>query len=301
MSDFCIRCIRLSILAALLIVSACVSGPTSSGGRAPSGEGGYYKIGSPYKINGKWYRPAVDNDYVEVGIASWYGRDFHGRKTANGETFDMNAISAAHTTLPMPSYVEVKNLKNGKKIVVRVNDRGPFAKNRIIDLSRAAARKLGFEHEGVAKVRVRYVGRAPLPGEERQYAQPAIAPKTVALKTKPVPNPVSIPRQAQIREAVPVSASADPIANMINSEQGRYALPVDGLSIRVAQSYVFEEIEQIEETVRPHGAVRIFGDTNGLYRIELGPFANAESANQRLVALHEAGYNQAVIVRTGQL
>ena len=143
----------------LLAITACsvTPRPSVSGATDP-----HYKIGKPYKINGQWYRPADDPNYEKVGTASWYGRDFHGRMTANGEIFDMNLMSAAHTTLPLPSMVEVTNLKNGKRAIVRVNDRGPFAHNRIIDLSREAARELGFEGDGLAKVRVKYIGRAPL-------------------------------------------------------------------------------------------------------------------------------------------
>ncbi len=114
-----------------------------------------YKVGNPYKINGKWYYPAVDYDYDETGMASWYGPNFHGKSTANGEVFDQNKISAAHKTLPLPSIVKVTNLDNGMVLQkVRVNDRGPFAKNRIIDLSKKAAEELGFVNKGVARVRV---------------------------------------------------------------------------------------------------------------------------------------------------
>lgn len=114
----------------------------------------------PYKIGGKTYKPEHDPNYDEVGIASWYGGKHHGRMTADGEIFDQNAPSAAHKTLPLPSIVEVKNLDNGKKIRVRVNDRGPFADGRILDLSKEAARQLGMLEAGLAKVRVRYVGPA---------------------------------------------------------------------------------------------------------------------------------------------
>ena len=125
-----------------------------------------YKIGTPYKINGKWYYPAVDYDYEEIGIASWYGPGFHGKKTANGEIFDQNKVSAAHRTLPMPSIVRVTNLDNGKVLPkVRVNDRGPFAGNRIIDLSKKAAQELGFVNTGIAKVKVEI-----LENESREHA-----------------------------------------------------------------------------------------------------------------------------------
>ena len=119
------------------------------------GDNPTYKVGNPYKINGKWYYPAINYEYDEVGYASWYGPGFHGKKTANGEIFNQNLISAAHRTLPLPSIVKVTNLENGKVLsFVRVNDRGPFADNRIIDLSFAAASVLGFVNKGTAKVRV---------------------------------------------------------------------------------------------------------------------------------------------------
>ncbi|MGI9408069.1 MAG: septal ring lytic transglycosylase RlpA family protein [Hyphomicrobiaceae bacterium] len=128
--------------------------------------GGYAKVGSPYRIGMRWYHPKVDNRYDRTGTASWYGKDFHGKKTANGEYFDMRRLSAAHPTLPLPSLVSVTNLANGRSVVVRVNDRGPYAHNRLIDLSREAARLLDFEHLGTARVRVAYVGKAPLNGDD---------------------------------------------------------------------------------------------------------------------------------------
>ena len=130
--------------------------------------GGVYKIGTPYKVAGRWYVPKLDPDYNRTGIASWYGDAFHGRKTANGEIYDMNALTAAHPTMPLPSYALVTNLKNGRKVLVRVNDRGPYARERIIDLSRAAATALGFRGHGLARVRVRYAGRAPLNGSDHR-------------------------------------------------------------------------------------------------------------------------------------
>ena len=116
-----------------------------------------YKIGKPYKIKGALYEPKIDYDYLEVGIASWYGPDFHNKKTANGEIFDQNSLSAAHRTLPLPSIVIVTNLENGRSVKVRVNDRGPFAKSRIIDVSKHAAEILDFTAQGTAPVRVQIV------------------------------------------------------------------------------------------------------------------------------------------------
>lgn len=128
--------------------------------------GGAYRVGKPYQIAGRTYTPEENARYSAVGIASWYGDDFHGRKTANGEVFDMNSIAAAHPTLPMPSYVRVTNLGNNRSLIVRVNDRGPYHENRVIDVSMRAAHLLGFHSNGTAKVRVDYVGRASLQGSD---------------------------------------------------------------------------------------------------------------------------------------
>lgn len=116
---------------------------------------GTYKVGKPYQVEGLWYYPKVDLAYDERGVASWYGPNFHGKKTANGEIFDMTLISAAHKTLPMPSVVRVTNLENGRSLIIRINDRGPFVRGRIIDLSRRAAELLGFSNKGTAMVHVR--------------------------------------------------------------------------------------------------------------------------------------------------
>lgn len=144
-----------------------ISQQSGYGQRAMPKGGGVYKVGKPYQIAGRWYHPREEPDYVESGIASWYGADFHGRKTANGEIYDMNALTAAHRTLPMPSYAYVTALKTGRTVLVRINDRGPFAGNRIIDLSKATATALGIKSDGISKVRVRYAGRAPLNGDDR--------------------------------------------------------------------------------------------------------------------------------------
>ncbi|MEQ1716739.1 MAG: septal ring lytic transglycosylase RlpA family protein [Hyphomicrobium sp.] len=139
-------------------------------GTMPKGGGGF-KLGSPYKVAGRWYVPREEPGYDRAGTGSWYGDDFHGRKTANGEIFDMHALTAAHPTLPLPSYAYVTNTENGRTILVRVNDRGPYVSDRIIDLSHASARALGYAGQGRARVRVRYGGRAPMNGDDRRERQ----------------------------------------------------------------------------------------------------------------------------------
>ncbi len=179
-----IRRVRtLAVLSSLVAVAGCGSvdslgskidpiwGVSTSprviaeGEPVPRGGGGY-KVGKPYTIGGRTYFPAENPNYVAEGQASWYGKDFHGRKTANGEIFDMASISAAHKTLPMPSYVRVTNLSNDRSIVVRVNNRGPYVGDRLIDVSYKTAELLGFAKNGVARVRVQYLGRAPLDDDD---------------------------------------------------------------------------------------------------------------------------------------
>ncbi len=148
--------------------------------------GGHYKVGRPYSVNGRTYYPAEEPSYRAEGIASWYGPDFHGRLTANGEIYNMHGYSAAHPTLPLPSYARITNLGNGKSMIVRVNNRGPFVHNRLVDLSVGTAKALGFYGHGLARVRVEYVGRAPIEGSDDRMllatlreGSPAPAPSTV--------------------------------------------------------------------------------------------------------------------------
>lgn len=148
---------------------------TSARTRLPRG-GGREQIGKPYMVAGKMYYPREEKNYTKVGKASWYGNAFHGRLTANGEIYDMTHLTAAHPTMPLPSYARVTNLKDGSSVIVRVNDRGPYASGRIIDLSRRAAELLDYTHSGVAQVKVEYVGRAPLEGDDDSYLMASYHP-----------------------------------------------------------------------------------------------------------------------------
>ena len=177
--------------------------------------GGTYRVGKPYTVAGRVYVPEEDVNYREDGLASWYGDDFHGRLTANGEVFDMASLTAAHPTLPMPCYARVTNLSNGKSLIVRVNDRGPYHGNRLIDVSNKAAELLEFKGNGVARVRVEYVGRAPLEGsDDRQLI--------ATLRTgMPAPSP-SMVRVASARAFVPeISSHGRPIRGEVPMPEGR--------------------------------------------------------------------------------
>ena len=190
--------------------------------------GGTYRVGKPYIVAGRVYVPEEDVNYREEGLASWYGDDFHGRLTANGEVFDMGALTAAHPTLPMPCYARVTNLGNGRSLIVRVNDRGPYHGNRLIDVSNKAAELLEFKGNGVARVRVEYVGRAPLEGSDDRLLM-------ATLRTGvPAPAP-SLVRVASARPFVPEMSSGRAIRGEVPMPEGRpYSLgstPADQASI----------------------------------------------------------------------
>src|SRR5450755_4443660 len=184
------------------------------GDPVPKG-GGTYRVGKPYTVAGRVYVPEEDTGYREEGMASWYGDDFHGRLTANGEVFDMASLTAAHPTLPMPCYARVTNLGNGISLIVRVNDRGPYHGNRLIDVSNRAAELLEFKGNGVARVRVEYVARAPLEGsDDRQLI--------ATLRTGvPAPSPSSV-RVASARPFIPeIPAQGRAIRGEVPMPEGR--------------------------------------------------------------------------------
>jgi rare lipoprotein A len=188
--------------------------------------GGTYRVGSPYMVGGRVYVPEENPHYRAEGLASWYGDDFHGRETANGEVFDRASISAAHPTLPLPSYVRVTNLSNGRSLIVRVNDRGPYHGNRIIDVSKRSAHLLGFHEQGTAMVRVEYVGRAPMAGSDDRLLEatlrqnePAPAPGAVRLAAALPPQPAP-PRNALFASASPGAGRAMSYADAPTGRDG---------------------------------------------------------------------------------
>ena len=191
---------ELALVVALgFVLAAC----SSSGSHVSDGRGaGYhrgqpsYKVGSPYQINGKWYYPKVDYGYEETGLASWYGEAFDGQATANGEIFNLNELSAAHKTLPLPSVVEVTNLRNGRSMQLRVNDRGPYVDGRIIDVSRRAAQLLGFEMAGTTPVRVRILKEESIQVAEaakRGQSGPVLLAAATSAATAPPARPAPLP------------------------------------------------------------------------------------------------------------
>jgi len=246
-------------------------------GTVPKG-GGRYKVGNPYTVNGKKYYPREDPTYNKVGSASWYGPTFDRRKTANGEYFDMTRLTAAHPTLPLPSFVRVTNLSNNKSAVLRVNDRGPFSKTRIIDLSKKSAEVLGFIKQGTARVRVQYVGRAPLNGDD--YYTYTASKKPGAARTK-VASTTAPPRQYS-----PQPQSEQPPLN-------------DGLYIQAASFANQGNARRLQTRLGSLGRVRVVAsDVNGqtFYRVRVGPIANNSEARIALRKVVDAGNTGAKLV-----
>ncbi len=243
-------------LALLLVLAACASNPKRPPASAAPNPG--VKIGKPYQVFGTWYSPADDRDYDARGLASWYGPGFHALSTANGERYNQDDVTAAHKTLPMPSWVEVENLDNGRKLVVRINDRGPFVAGRIIDLSRRSAQLLGVDRVGIARVRVRRVfpDKASLPAPVIAAAITPVAP--------PAP-PIPIPRGDSV--FIQVAALADP---------GRIAW--------------------LSGYLASFGPVVTEPAPGGLTRIRLGPYSDTAAADAVLAPLRQAGYSEARLI-----
>ncbi len=273
-----------------------------SGDEAPVAR---YKVGNPYQIDGIWYYPERDLNYDETGIASWYGDKFHGRPTANGEIFDANLISAAHKTLPMPSAVRVINLENGRSIILRVNDRGPFAAGRIIDLSREAARLLGFKEQGLARVRVQILAEESLRLEREARAGrfPDVSQKISAKKPKTTPALVpavsivtSQNSRVQAKQTAPQVSSLELLAaNRPVEDFG--AIDTD-IYIQVGS---FQELSNAENMLgRLDGidlaAISTF-DNDGqlIHRVLIGPMKTVNDADDTLTHILGRGFRGARI------
>ncbi|TPL80568.1 septal ring lytic transglycosylase RlpA family protein [Mesorhizobium sp. B2-3-14] len=189
--------------------------------------GGRDQLGKPYQVRGKWYYPKEDKKYAMVGLASWYGDAFHGRLTANGEVYDMAHLTAAHPTMPLPSYARVTNLETGSSVIVRVNDRGPYHEGRIIDVSERAAQMLDYDKVGTAKVKVEYVGRAPLDGNDDQYLMASYHPgNRIPDPSDGLPTGVMVAMNGP-SPSLPVGAAAVPFPGQLTDAaapmQGRMA------------------------------------------------------------------------------
>lgn len=231
--------------------------------------------GPPYQVSGRWYVPAYEPNYDEVGIASWYGPTFHGKDSASGEVFDEMAMTAAHPTLPIPSLVRVTNLENGKSVVVRLNDRGPFVDDRLIDLSRAAGKALDMHAKGTARVRVQYVGPAPAEAN----AAPAQAAKPLDVVGKPLA-PLARPQ------------APAPAARPVHEQTGFF--------LQAGSFADLANANALRDQLRASGPVSILAVTvNGsdYYRVMLGPWSTRDAAEDAQNRLTNAGTKTLVVAR----
>lgn len=320
---------------ALLLLTSCGSfdGQSNSGGKvmeqaplaaeapAPGVSDAPVRLGSPFQVGNVTYTPSDVAAYDEVGYASWYGAELAGRNTANGEVFMPTAISAAHKTLPMPSYVEVTALETGRTILVRVNDRGPFANDRLIDLSEGAAKQLGITAQGVAGVRVRKVNP---PQQERavlrsgQMASTRIdtpesllkilreklgkMPKPTSVASAPRPIPSKAAPAAGARPAPPPQQSGDGRfvregASAPRSAARSAAAPAAAVAGYVVQVAAFSSRARADELARKLGAGVVASADGRLFRVRYGPFASEAEGQQALSNAQKRGYPQARLYR----
>ena len=232
----------------------------------PDGKGGVYKTGKPYKVAGRWYKPkALTGSYDETGVASWYGRDFHGKHTANGETYDMHSLSAAHKTLPLPTLVRVTNLDNGRSVVVRVNDRGPFVKERLIDLSYAAAKALAYDKQGTAHVRVQTLDIPPASTQPAQRSKNAHTPA---------------PHRPSAAAATPAAAG------QIFIQLGAFASAANAQHLQ----------QQLHARFPAAHTVQLQRDGKQLYRVRIGPFNRMSNIESTINTLQHQGFQKTMVV-----
>jgi len=281
-------------------VAACETTPDKT---TSQGTTGTYKVGSPYQVKGTWYYPREQPNYDETGLASWYGPNFNGKKTANGEIFDQTTLSAAHKTLPMPVQVRVTNLENGRQLVLRVNDRGPFVPGRIIDVSAEAAGLLGFKGNGTAMVRVEYLGRSEL---ETFYAA---KPETPIEHTRVTAAPV---RDVASDDLTPLPgvAVAKPVSPPVVVAEANVPLvttvPVTSAPRMYVQAGSFQYRENaVRLKTRLEGEGHAGGDVSisrvsvsgsRFFRVQVGPLGSVRGADSLLARILAAGHVGAHIV-----
>ena len=268
-----------------------------------------YKIGNPYQVGGVWYYPERDLAYDETGIGSWYGDEFAGRLTANGEIFDPDMVTAAHKTLPMPSVVRVTNLDNGKSLVVRINDRGPFVAGRIIDLSREAARLIGYRDQGIARVRVQVLAEQTLrleklakDGNFTEITGDVSAMPTVAAVEQPE---VSMTATSSSGKTVDSDVEDDNVSALELLARSRVGevitvAPIETqIWVQVGAFYAEANASNVLTKVEDVGAGQISPiDVSGqtLHRVRIGPLNSVEAADRALDGVIGLGFSGARIV-----
>ena len=267
-------------------------------GAIPKG-GGRYFVGKPYQVAGRWFTPKEQPGYDRKGAASWYGEAFHKRKTSNGEYFDMNMLTAAHPTLPLPSYARVTNLENGRVIVVRINDRGPFVGTRIIDLSKRSADALSYKSKGKASVRVQWIGNAPVNDNgshlammNRKVQSGASMGTLIAAADGPARGGSD---DVQVAEATPDNA-----VQQVAYKAPRAKSKARGTAqiIQVGGFRNIESAEQARAVLSAIGPVQVYewSTADGpLYKVQMGPFLSDIGAADALQAVQDEGFPKAVL------
>lgn len=288
-----------SSLAALLLLAGCSSEPKEFAYKnlpeeveAIKADGGIYKVGNPYKVLGQSYTPREDYSYSEVGMASWYGDDFHNKRTANGETYNMRAITAAHRTLPLPSIVKVTNLENGKSIIARVNDRGPYVKNRIIDVSQKGAELLGYKNKGTAKVKVEVMEK-----ESRALKEAMLSKDN---SSKIYANAINYGATAPAAAAVS-NPSYEISTKASTAHANAAAVPSAGtFFVQVGAFSDYEKAKQMAASMQRFGKVSIYEaylSKDGVYRVRLGAYKSRDEALQILDRVLDYGHADVTIVQ----
>jgi rare lipoprotein A len=273
--------------------------------------GGIYRIGSAYQVDGVWYQPKEEPGYDRVGTASWYGELFHGRRTANGEIYDMDRLSAAHPTLPLPVYARVTNLQNNRSIIVRINDRGPYANDRIIDLSRRSAELLGYRDKGTAQVRVQFLARAPLNGDdsyERRYlANQSWTTYAAKGPDKNRQDPISVgslPKEAVAATSSGWKAETKSLGTVAVRKDSPLkaagvAKPNGRILIQAGSFKSKDNADKAREqlaAIAPVDVMAISVGANTYFRVRIGPFSSDIDAQSSLTRAQQAGYSGAKIV-----
>jgi len=269
----------------------------SKAGPLPKG-GGRYLVGDSYEVAGVQFTPREQPGYDKTGIASWYGPQFHRRMTSNGEWFDMNELTAAHATLPLPSYAKVTNLENGRSVVVRINDRGPFVGTRIIDMSRRSAEVLGFKPRGMAKVRVQYIGAAPLNDQGQHLA----AMNRELRNGTPLRQMMAAANGettggTQIAAAEPEYNSYQPVETNIASASDAYDTPEYFVQVgSFADPYNAQRAREELANSGPVQVEELVGSAGPLYRVRIGPMRNEGQAQTALRQAVDLGHPDARLV-----
>ena len=274
---------------------AGVGSPMYQGsGPLPKG-GGRYHVGKPYEVGGRQYYPSEDPDYDKVGQASWYGPKFHRRMTSNGEWFDQDYLSAAHPTMQLPSYARVTNLENGRSIVVRVNDRGPFVADRIIDLSKRSADVLDVRRKGTAKVRVQYLGPAPLDDKGTHLASMNRGTAVMVADSSPQQPEAPQPKVAQV-------TAPEPTIELATASLGGHqeaGTRDEGFYVQVGSFSDPSNAGRAEANLASLGHVEttpVDVARGRFYRVRVGPLHDQASAHAALVRVQAAGHHDARVV-----